>query len=292
MLFGLGYRRDPGVHGLNGFYAPFQQHRAALLRVAALPLATHNRDVAPPVWDQATTSSCTGHGTAGMVTTTLAARGRALPSPVCPRTTYTLGRAVDRHDPSVKLTDEGAAPNSVVRAISQWGIVLSSETDGGRLASAPDYSAHLAAHVNDEPKLGEIETGARRLVSGFVAIADDVPDKDVQFKKSLASGHCVGVAVAAGTAAFQGYDEARGPMGPTGPDPDHWIFCVDYSTAGELRAAGEYPSTWPGVPDDEVFFLFQNSWGVKQWTATGRFWATLTFVQQTCKNSVVAVLGV
>lgn len=289
---GFGFVRDPGVHGQNGFYNPFRKHPASLLQAAALPDYTTNVRFAPPVWNQWTTGSCVGHGIAGMVTTTVAAHGQPLQSPESPRFTYLLGRIVDRSDPSIKLKDQGAAPNSAVRAIAHWGVVLEHEVDGGRTAASPDYGTFLAAHVNDEPKLGELEKAGRRIISGFSAIEDDDSAKVAKFRQALASRHCVGVAVDAGADAFQDYDEDKGPMGFTGAEPDHWIFCLDYATVAALQAQGQYPANWPALPAADVLFLFQNSWGTGSWTRTGRFWATADFVARGCFNSIVANLGV
>lgn len=291
-VHGFGFKKDPGVHGMNGLYAPFERHPAALMASGALPASTSNVRFAPPVWDQGQTGSCVGHGTAGMVTTTLAAHGKAPATPVLPRLVYCLARAVDRGNPSQPLQDQGAQPSSVARALGLWGCVLEGEDDGGRTATSPDYTSYLEAHVNDEPKLGELEGAGKRILVGFNSIADADPAKLTKFQQALATGHSVGVAVDAGGDAFQRYDETQGPLDYTGSEPDHWVYLVDFSTVAALRAAGQLPATWTGLADTAVLFLLQNSWGVGQWSQSGRAWVTSRFVQLGCFNSLVANLGV
>jgi hypothetical protein len=270
-IHGFGYQSDPVGHRYNGF----QHHPAAQVEADSLPPETNNIVFVPPRWSQGNTGSCTGHGKAGSVTTTLAAHGNPLPMPLSPRLLYLLGRAVDRSSPSIPLRDEGAQPNSLVRALGIWGCVLESEVDGGLNATSDGYVAHLEAHINDEPKLGELETAGKRIFVGFNAISDNAPDKLLQFRKALATGHAIGVAVDAGSEAFQGFT-GNGVLSYTGPDPDHWVFIADYRTT----AAGKFQ------------FLLINSWGLGLWTPDGTAWVDEAFVVRGCFNSLVANVGV
>ena len=289
---GFGYQPDPGVHGANGIYTGFQHHVASKMAASALPAMTNNEAKACAVWNQGQTSGCTGHGKAGMDTTTLAAHGKPLPSPELPRWEYLIGRAVDRTNPDTPLQDQGAQPNSLCRASAIWGVVLDGEDDGGRTATSPDYTSFLEAHIDDEPKLGELETAGKRLITGYNAIADTDPNKLLQFQQAMATGHAVGIAVDAGSNAFQGYDESKGPLDYTGSDPDHWIHALDYGTVAALIAAGRIPSAWASLGLTTILWLIQNSWGVGLWTRTGRAWVTSAFIGQGAFNSIVASLGV
>lgn len=291
-VHGFGFKRDPGVHGSNGIYTGFHQHPAGRLYGSDLPPMTTNVRYAPSVWNQGQTGSCTGHGKAGMDTTTLAAHGVPLPSPEQPMFEYKIGRAVDRSNPSIPLQDEGAQPNSLVRGSGIWGVVTEIEGEGGLGADSPDYTPYLETHVNDEPKLGELEKASQRLIKGYNAIADGDLTKLAQYQAALSIGHCIGEAVDAGSDLFQAYNEASGPLGFTGYEPDHWIFCVDYATVGALRAAGLLPPTWTSLPDTDLLFLHQNSWGKGLWTKSGRFWSTADFVNRGTFNCLVANLGV
>jgi hypothetical protein len=284
---GFGLIPDPPGHRYNGFHL----HPAAQLRAAALPSASSNLRFAPDVWNQGQTGSCFGHGMAGQITTTIAAHGKPLPSPVRPRVVYAFTRAIDRVDPSVPLQDSGSQPNSGVRALSLWGCVLEGDDDGGRTATSPDYTAYLETHVNDDPKLGEIIAGQTRRLVGFNSIADSDSQKSLKYRQALATGHTIGVGVDAGGDAFQGYDVSKGPLDFTGSSPDHWVFIVDYATALSLRQAGSLPAAWSQIPDTAILFLLQNSWGTGLWTKTGRAWVTENFVNRGCFMSLVTNLS-
>lgn len=289
-VHGFGFKRDPGQHGRNGFYPLFHQHPVPKLAVGDLPPLTHNLQYAPDVWNQVQTSSCTGHGFACGETGTFAARGRPLASPVRPRFRYAVGRAVDRSDPNQPLVDQGAAPNSLARGASVYGVVLESEDDGGRTASSLDYGQYLQDHINDDPQLGELELSIKRVLVGYNAIADDDPQKSLKVRQALAGGYFVPVAVDAGGDAFQSYDENRGPLGYTGADPDHETCLVDVGTVAAWRAAGFIPPAWTGLSDSQLLYLLQNSWGKNLWTLTGRALVTEDFVQRGCFNTLVCNL--
>jgi hypothetical protein len=137
-----GYKRDPGVHGKNGFYELFERHPASKIGAGSLPDLALLIKWAPGIWNQDKTSSCTGHAFACSETTTLGALGHPLATPVLPRVRYALGRAVDRTNPSQPLVDEGAQPNSLVRAAALWGVVLEGEdTDPTTASWRPATSA-------------------------------------------------------------------------------------------------------------------------------------------------------
>ena len=296
---GFGLIPDPAEHRYNGFHL----HPASRLKATALPPKSNNLIFAPEVWNQGQTGSCFGHGMAGQITTTFAAHMRALPSAVCPRSLYAMTRAIDRSDPSQPLADMGSQPNSGVRALATWGFVLEAENNGGRIATSPDYTAYLETHVNDEPKLGELIAGKNRLRTlalefettsaiSFNRIADRDPQKSLRFRQALAGGHSIGVGVEAGSEIFQEYDESKSPLDYTGNAPDHWVFIVDYATALSLRQEGSLPSAWTHIPDTEILFLMQNSWGKGLWTQTGRAWVTERFIAQGCFGSLVTNLNV
>ncbi len=271
--YGFGYKKDPAGHVYNGFHL----HPAAKLLVDALAPQADLLSSVPPIWNQRRTGSCTGHGFAGAITTTFAAHGHGLPAAVWPRGLYANGRIIDRRpdaDGSLPtLIDDGAMPNSLVRAMDMWGVALESEEDGGRTALSPDYSDHLEAHVNDEPTMLELEDESIFLVRGFNAIGDFATDKVIQFCQAIASGHAVMGAIQAGTDEFQAADGSR-VLGPQGALPDHWIYFGAYRT----NAAGKKE------------FLLINSWGLG-WGRQGRIWVSEDFIKVGTFNSLIANLG-
>jgi hypothetical protein len=287
---GFGFIKDPGVHGRNGIYNLFHVHPASKIEASALPDMCSLLPFAPPVWNQDQTGSCCGHGFAGAETTTFAAHGKPLPSPVLPRVRYNLGRAIDRSNPSLPLIDEGAQPSSLVRAAMTYGVVLEGEDDGGRTALSPDYAAYLVAHVNDELKLGELEKAGKRLLLGYNAITDYDPQKTLKIRQSLVGKCAVTVAVDAGSDAYQGYDESKGPLDFTGSEPDHENFLLGYGTPAALAAAKLIPDAWVKWPTPYLYLL-QNSWGMGLWTESGRAWVTEKFVQQGACSTLVCNLG-
>ena len=288
-VHGFGLIPDPKGHRYNGFHL----HPAALLDPAELPARTHNAKFAPPIWNQDRTGSCFGHGTAGQITTTLAAKGKPLPSPISPDFVYKITRAIDRPNPAVPLQDVGSQPNSGVRAMSLWGVAVESEVDGGRTATSPDYGTYLDAHVNDEPKLGDMEFASKRIIAGFNAIVDDDLQKLVKFSQALASGHTIGTGVDAGGDAFQQADGML-PLGYCGNEPDHWIHIVDYAFVGQLRNDGALPATMVGLPDTQRIWDLFNSWGFlwPSFTLAGHIWVTDDFITRGCFGSLVANLGI
>lgn len=229
---------------------------------------------------------------AGQITTTFAAHGKALESPVSPSFIYKITRAVDRSDPTIPLVDEGSYPNSGVRAMALWGGALSSEVDGGRTATSPDYASYLEQHVNDDPKLGDLLSAGRRIFTNFNAIADNDPQKLTSCMQALAGGHSVGIAVDAGNDKFQAADGRR-PLDFCGDSPDHWIFLLDYAYVGALRADGDLPDSMQSLSDSQRLWLVQNSWGLSwpSYTLTGRIWVTDDFIDDGTFNLLVTNLG-
>jgi len=283
-----GYKRDPGVHGKNGFYELFERHPASKIGAGSLPDLALLIKWAPGIWNQDKTSSCTGHAFACSETTTLGALGHPLATPVLPRVRYALGRAVDRTNPSQPLVDEGAQPNSLVRAAALWGVVLEGEdTDP---TTSPAYEQYLDAHVNDDPKLGELEAGNKRIIVGYNAIADDDPAKATKVMQSLAGNCAVPVAVDAGNDTFQSYDGTTA-LDYCGADPDHMNCLVGYGLVRALRALGLLPPKMPTMSDDDPLFFDQNSWS-PAWGLQGRAVCTQAFVQQGCFSTLAANIRV
>jgi hypothetical protein len=288
-VHGFGLIPDPKGHRYNGFHL----HSAVSVDPATLPARTYNLKLAPPIWDQGSTGSCFGHGMAGQITTTFAAHGKPLPSPVSPASVYKITRAIDRTNIKVALQDVGSQPNSGVRAIALWGANIESEVDGGRTAASADYTSFLEAHVNDEPKLGDMEKSAKRILAGFNSVDDDDSQKLVKFQQSLASGHTIGVGVDAGGKAFQEAD-GRQPLGFCGSEPDHWTYLVDYALVGQMRKDGDLPESMSGLPDTQRLWYLINSWGLlwPNYTFAGGIWLTDDFVQRGCLGSLVTNLEI
>jgi hypothetical protein len=269
--FGFGFIPDPIGHRYTGFHL----HAASRLLFTAVPALPEEASVdhfAPPIWLQGRTGSCGGHGTAGAVTTTFAAKGFPLRRPADPRLLYTLARAVDRDGPATPLRDIGTTPNALVRAIAQWGIALEDETASGRRADDPDYTLWLEEHVNDEPKLSELQAANTRPNTGFNAIPYEGTMKRDAICAAIADGYAVMFAVEAGSAAFQSFD-GNGVLGFTGSNPDHWVYATAFRTRG-----------------GEKQIFMRNSWG-RLWTPDGCAWCSEDFIIRGMFYPMVANLG-
>lgn len=267
--FGFGFIPDPVGHRYNGFHL----HAAArLLRAEPLPDEASIDGFAPPIWNQGQTGSCGGHGTAGAVTTTFAAKGFPLAAPADPSVLYKLARIVDRADPGVPLRDTGTTPNALVRAITQWGIATEAESAGGRRATDPDYTLWLEEHVNDEPKLGELQGANTRPNADFNAIVNTGSEKCNAICAAIADGYAVQAAVDAGTEEFQCHDRNK-LLGFTGGNPNHWVYYTAFRTV-----------------DGERQIFMRNSWGTL-WTPDGCAWCSEDHIIRGMFWPLVANLG-
>lgn len=271
LTHGFGYIPDPQGHRYNGFFL----HPAA--KQVTYPDNASLFEHVPPRWDQGGTSSCTGHGFAGAITTTFSAHNLPLSSPAWPRGIYDLGRIVDRvrvNGVLPPLKDEGAFPNSVVRGIGEWGISLEEDEDGGKTATSPDYTSNLESHINDDPQLVELENASERLMKGFNSISSTDLNKVDQLCLAISTGHAPMGAVDAGSDAFQGF-RGDGVLGFTGAVPDHWIFFAAYRTNAQGKKE----------------FLLINSWGLGGWTPDGTAWCSEDFINRGLFNILIPNLG-
>ena len=182
----------------------------------------------------------------------MAAKGKPLSSPISPDFVYKITRAIDRPNPAVPLQDVGSQPNSGVRAMSLWGVAVESEVDGGRTATSPDYGTYLDAHVNDEPKLGDMEFASKRIIAGFNAIVDDDPQKLVKFSQALASGHTIGTGVDAGGDAFQQADGSQ-PLGYCGNGPITGSTSSTTPSWGSFARTAIFRPAWRPCPIRNAF---------------------------------------
>ena len=228
MRFGTGYRPDPqGTRPTIGH-----------LRMGAspLPLSASLLSNAPPVMNQNGSSSCTGHSVATGLA--IALQLAWIPSPA---EIYRNGRAIDRFPKSDgsfdPLTDEGAMPSQVFRAVNGFGI-------RPMVPLADRFSDVVLATVNVEPKLGDLEAEALNVIVGDYGIYSTGEQRSDDIARSIANGKPVTCAVPGGSDAWQNY--AGGVLGPTGTAIDHYVAVVAY----DVDVSGKR------------VFVIRNSWGV------------------------------
>lgn len=245
-----GYIPDPPGH----MRTPFR-HLAARLAVTVIALAADLRPHAPAVLDQGDTGSCTGESTGPACTCALAIAGSPLPWVASPDGIYRDARCIDRADPSVALTDDGAMPNQVMRAINEWGLrEMKAPTSDGR------YSDCEPATVNREPTLADLEAESKHVVLGQYAIysADDLA-------LALTNGIPVTASISAANDSFQLWTPDNGPLGAQSPvQLDHYIWFIAFRTDA---ATGKR------------IFRIRNSWGAS-WGDYGEIEVTEAFVAQ------------
>jgi hypothetical protein len=232
-----GYRPDPEGHRRT----PFAHLRGRLAVFPALPDAASLFGLAPPVLDQGPTSGCTGHATA---TGLYVAAG--LPWVPSPTEIYRNGRAIDRLDLAQELADDGAQPNQVLRAVNEFGV-------RAMRPLADRFSDADPATINREPMLGDLEAEALALFVGDYAVTSTGAHRRADVCASIAHGKPVLVAIAGGSAAFQGY--GGGVLSAMRAPLDHYVVLLAYRTR----------------PDGRREFGGLNSWG-EGWGEAGAFW--------------------
>ena len=220
-----GYRRTP-FHRL-----------AARLGDVALPPAVSLVEQAPPVMNQAASSSCFGHAAACALY--IALRLPWIPSP---KGLYGNGRAIDRN-PGEPLTDTGTQPNQGFRAMNEFGIKPMRPL-------ADRFSDVETSTVNDEPMLGDLEEEALEVVVGDYGIYSTGQQRVTDICTALAHGKPVCIAIAGGSAAFQAY--SGGVLGPLNAPLDHYVVAVGYETAA----------------DGSIVLVIRNSWSAS-WGESG-----------------------
>lgn len=220
----------------------------------ALPARADLEPYAPPIFDQGSTGSCVGHARSRGIYAAAAAGARPLcfiPSPV---DLYRLARCYERGDWGAPLVDDGCDPVDTLDAARRWGIrPMMGPLAEGRFSDADP------ATVNDNPTLAELQADR------FTRVADDrsiTQDPVRETMQALASGHPVCIDVAGGSAAWQTYDNASGPLMATFARLDHYVVLLGYET----QAGGA------------VLFHGHNSWGTG-WGRKGGFAADSSVVR-------------
>lgn len=193
---------------------------------------------APPVLDQGQTGSCTGHALACSIHVVGKLAWVASPAEI-----YRNGRAIDR-DLETPLSDDGAEPNQVFRAVREFGV-------RPMVPLRDRFSDADPVTVNDEPKLGDLEVEAEAMPISDYGIFSFGARRSDDIALAIAAGRPVNVAIAGGSDAFQDY---TGGVLPALHAPlDHYVTLLSYET---LR-------------DGSRVFGGRNSWG--DWGEGGNF---------------------
>jgi hypothetical protein len=259
---GFGYLRDEP-------HKRTQKDARNILKALApeLPPSSSLERFEAEIMDQGATGSCTGHGTAQLLTVAFASKGEPLPFVPSALGPYQIARCVARgeaadHGGSVDapLADSGAMPADVMAGITLWGIrPMGPRPSDGR------FSDVTPANVNDEPELGDLEADAEALVVGEYRIDEASGDVVDQIRRALVAGYPVGIGAFVDS-SFVGWSPGSPlPSSPNVSDPNgggHWFVITSYRTA----------------PDGSLVFRGPNSWG-SGWGDGGHWEASEAFIR-------------
>jgi hypothetical protein len=164
---------------------------------------------------------------------------------------------VDRVDPSQPLTDEGAMPNQVMRALSEWGV----RPMGPLVPGA--FSDCDPGNVNDEPTLADLEADATTTLIGWYRITSTGSARIEDCRKALAAKMTIGV----GTFVDTAYEQWRPGQPPAGApdlsDPNgggHWQYVKHYDTMTTDRTVFDVRGSWTEDFGDHGDALTSEEW--------------------------------
>lgn len=237
-LQGYGHLPDPPGHTRTSVHVLLQ--KLGVRVGTATPSSFSLRAKGAPVMDQGNTSACTGHAHAGAIFTSCANQGTPLPFVPSPMGLYTNGRCIDLA-PGDALTDEGAVPNSVMRAANEFGIKpIQAPTSDGR------YSDCEPATINTKPTFDDLEAEALHVAVGDYALDPSAPDFVATLRTVICAGYCVTFAVQV-DAAMEAWNPASGPLGA--PDTSallggHNIRCDGYHEDVAGNTIVDFVNSW------------------------------------------------
>jgi hypothetical protein len=165
--FGLGHIPNT-LHRFTSVHHALARRETVAPPVDGLDL----RPTMPRNMNQGQTGSCEAHaGSKGLVGA-FKRQGQELGFIPSPLDLYRGARALDRNDPTQPLQDVGTEGNSIIRFFQEYGV-------RPMTALAPDgrFSDCDPSTINDEPKLGDLETDAITRFAGAYSILDQtLPD--------------------------------------------------------------------------------------------------------------------
>jgi hypothetical protein len=189
--------------------------------------------------------------------TSLSAAGAPIDELLCPLSTYQMARVLDRAQWSQTgalppLRDNGTDPGLAMQAITEWGVETCAAMLGVDGPGAA-YTAALAARVNEEPTLFDLEAAHGFEVIGQYQVTSQGQRRTDEVCAALAAGFAVCFSAYASDGRFQGYAGGVLADPPAGSWCDHFMFAVGYRTV-----------------DGRRIFFGRNSWS-ENWGVGGTF---------------------
>lgn len=268
--FGLGHVFNPGHR--------FTSVHFALARIGLAAFPSEGLDLRPQIKrnvDQGPTGSCEGHAGAKGLDACMRIKGKPLPFFPSMAGLYTLARCLDRGNPSAgALQDNGTEGNAVIRAFQEFGV-----RPIGPMASDGRFSDCEPTTINDEPRLGDMETeSACKLVGAYSILETSANDVAGAYQQSLAAFGPVPTASFVDT-AFMQWDKSKPPIDgvdmtdPQGGGHKYLIAgCMGWKD-GKL-----VPLNTPGAVR---VWLLDNSWGASWGDGDGTAYVTDNFLALT-----------
>lgn len=255
----FGYRPD---HPL----LKTQRHSHQLLTASPVVAKSASQEqYEGPIVNQQYSSSCPGGGTAQQLWTGYNAAGKPLPFFPSPDGIYKNTRVLERRNANFALTDSGAMPSDIMRALSSFGVrKMRAPTPDGRIydiwtsddvANTPNAPP---PNVNLEPTLSELEEEGMKLVTGEYRVDENAADAITQICAAICgAGLPKGLVLGIGIFVdynFMNWTPNKGPLDgtPDFKDPNgggHWLCLDSYDgfkdgAAGLLRGPNSWGTSW------------------------------------------------
>jgi hypothetical protein len=250
---GYGYKEDRHDHGMPGISVLSGKYK-----VAAIPRSVEYRGKVlsgPGIMNQGGAGSCVGHATDGAIETRFAIMGAKIAhrSPVW---IYDVARCIERarmcyNTPNSQLPDledQGSMPSDAWAGVEKWG-----------LAAYKDRPTSDET-VNQEPKLGMVESASEVILTGAYRIDDVGAARILAIKTALANGFPIALAVQVDL-AFEDFD-GKNPLGA--PDSryilgGHYIYMTGYDTLSNGKTIFSGPNSWTDQWGDDGFWIGNES---------------------------------
>ena len=245
----------------NG-YTPDDDHRRkqqkdATLKFGLSPTVPAQASLAKfraPIFDQGQTGSCTGHGTAQAVYTSMGAAGTPLPFVPSPDIIYKTARTLERANASIALTDSGAMPTDLLTVLRSFGIApMGPLSPDGRFSDVwgPDDIRGIAnapaPNVNVDVSLLNLESSGLRLLTGEYRVSQTGAAFTAQIQASIAGAAAGGIGIFVDS-AFMNWDPSTGPIQKINlADKNgggHWLSLDYFYTDPTLGVIVGGPNSW------------------------------------------------
>ena len=248
-LHNYGYKQDRHDHGMPGISI-----LAGKFKAVHLPKSVNYRDkvlTGPEIMHQGRAGSCVGHATDGAIETRFAIMGIPI-SHRSPVWIYDVARCVERarvcrntpNNQLPDLEDYGSMPSDAWTGIEKWGLC------------AYEDRPTSDETVNNEPKLGMVESASEVILTGAYRIDDVGAARIHALKTALANGFPVALAIQVDE-AFESFNGTT-PLG----EPDlrnllggHYIYMTGYETLSTGKTIFSGPNSWGTTWGDHGFWV-------------------------------------